>query len=79
MHVPDSIPDFQASYSPPQFINITSDGGNIGRFHWVNQRSFTMSAFNRQGSLVYYKVETLRGFSSFLSTMFDYHCWDYAD
>lgn len=36
----------QAPFTPEHFIEINSNYGNIGRFHWVNQQQMIIEAFS---------------------------------
>lgn len=58
-------------FTPPEWIAITSDGGNIGRICWVNQlscRAYTYAVLKGY----HYEVP---GHCAFLGTLGDFWKW----
>jgi hypothetical protein len=66
--------DWKIPFMPAEFISIRPDGGNIGRFFWGNQMTFSMEQWGNDG---FYEasVSELSGTCAFLWTEFDYGAW----
>jgi hypothetical protein len=68
------IEDWETPFIPEDTIKIDSNGGNIGRFYWSNQVTFSIEQWGHNN---FYEatVYELPGISAFLWSEFDWVGW----